>query len=184
MKVWVFICVAEGNVINSFHYVNKSCVISTPSAVTIRKSMKDKFTLKTHTNTQKATEFGSHYHNPVNEGTTSTYRRTCNKNREKERLVTLEKKNFFWILKNRHSSCLDHVHITSNILQWLILFPKEKENKNVTQVWIFVVQPESEVGVLAVLMNNASDFSNRKTISEEDNSSHAGSLTKCVTAFK
>lgn len=46
-----------------------SRVISTPSAVTVRKHMKDKFTLSKHTSAQKATEFGSHYHNPVNKGT-------------------------------------------------------------------------------------------------------------------
>jgi len=44
--------VAEGNVTNSFHYVNNCVISSTPSAVTIRKHMKDKFTLKTHTKPQ------------------------------------------------------------------------------------------------------------------------------------
>lgn len=69
--------------------------------------MKDKYTLKTHTNTQKTTEFGSHYHNPVNKGTTSTYRRTCNKNREKERLVILKnnkENHLVWTMCTLHQT--------------------------------------------------------------------------------
>lgn len=65
------------------------------------------------------------------------------------------------------------MYITSNIWPWRISFPQEQKKKNVTQVWICVVQPgiRSEFPgcpAQTELMNAASDFSYRNTTSEED----------------